>query len=816
MRWPCRVLVCVMLAAATPCARSLFAQTVAPGAADPQAIWNALARPAFDAKSANVNNLVIQRDRIRVTFDSGTLQFSQPINGIVTAAVFRGTGRLQVSVPDGRESQQLDLFLKTDGINLPFTEAALTFTDKTFDEISPKVQLSGTGSDAEGFYAARIEQNEDLGASFLPRLFKSATSTDRAKGALFLADVKSDEFGWVEALYDASDPEEVSVGRWQEMFAGYKNFDIWTSFPAGNRSASSSFDKPFEKADYVIRSYDMDVTVTARAELAATAKVNLEAQWAGEHTLLFDLDSNLRIDKISDAGGKPLAFFQARERKDRPQSYGAYVAVVLPAPAQAGQPLTLSFHYAGKRVVREVGAGNYFAESFGWYPSRMAQDGVDFAGRFDFDLHFRSPKKFSLVATGNKVSETTDGSDLVTEWKNDAPLTVAGFAFGDYKISTEKVGPIEVQVFANRSADDQMQMVQNAVDGALPGSRPAEMAVGTLSAVALAPTIAAEMGNALRLFQKYYGPYPYKQLAVTNIPYSYGQGWPGLIYLSIFTFMDDTQRNAFHIRNDPRGKEFFRAHETSHQWWGHRVAWKSYHDQWLSEGFAQFSGNLYVQFRDSQKEYIQRLRDDRQQLLTRDAREHVYDSIGPIWMGTRTASSISPGAYNILIYNKGGYVLTMLRMMMADSKAADPDARFEAMMQNFCNTYNNSAASTEDFKAVAEKYMTPFMDLEGNHRLDWFFRQYVYGTGIPRYEFHYSLQDAGGGKFKLSGSLKRSGVPANWMDIVPIFGENNGKPARLGLLRVTQADYPLDVTLPSNPGKIELNSNEELLAEIKQ
>jgi len=93
------------------------------------------------------------------------------------------------------------------------------------------------------------------------------------------------------------------------------------------------------------------------------------------------------------------------------------------------------------------------------------------------------------------------------------------------------------------------------------------------------------------------------------------------------------------------------------------------------------------------------------------------------------------------------------------------------------------------------------MDLEGNHRLDWFFRQYVYGTGIPRYEFHYSLQDAGGGKFKLSGSLKRSGVPANWMDIVPIFGENNGKPARLGLLRVTQATTRWMSPYPRTPAR---------------
>ncbi len=73
-----------------------------------------------------------------------------------------------------------------------------------------------------------------------------------------------------------------------------------------------------------------------------------------------------------------------------------------------------------------------------------------------------------------------------------------------------------------------------------------------------------------------------------------------------------------------------------------------------------------------------------------------------------------------------------------------------------------------------------------------------------------------GAEFKLTGSLKRSGVPANWMDVVPIYGELNGKPSRIGLLRVSQADDPLDITLPYNPGKVQLNNDEELLAEIKQ
>lgn len=446
----------------------------------------------------------------------------------------------------------------------------------------------------------------------------------------------------------------------------------------------------------------------------------------------------------------------------------------------------------------------------------MASGGDEFAARADYDLHFKSPKKYELVATGNKVSDTTDGSDRISEFKSAKPLAVAGFAFGDYKLSTQKVGDVEVQVFANKSGDDNLQQIQSIVDGDMPGAGRPNVALGTLSPAAMAPAIAQEMGNSIRLFENFFGPYPYSQLAITNIPGSYGQGWPGLIYLSVVTFLDDTQRHELGVRDSPRVTEFFRAHETSHQWWGHRVGWKSYHDQWLSEGFAQFSGNLYVQYRDNLKQYIERLKEDRQELETKDVRNETYDSEGPVWMGIRDSSSISPPAYSVIIYNKGGYVLTMLRMMLRDSSQQDPDARFKAMMHDFCNTYDNKAASTEDFKAIAEKYMTRTMDIENNHKLDWFFRQYVYGTGIPHYEFHADVQGTPDGKFKMVGSFKRTGVPDNWVDVVPIFGEDKGKPAPLGLFRVMKPQVDFEIPLSSNPGKLQINSWEELLAEVKQ
>ena len=75
----------------------------------------------------------------------------------------------------------------------------------------------------------------------------------------------------------------------------------------------------------------------------------------------------------------------------------------------------------------------------------------------------------------------------------------------------------------------------------------------------------------------------------------------------------------------------------------------------------------------------------------------------------------------------------------------DQDKAFIAMMHDFVASHREPAASTESFRAIAEKHMTKSMDLARNGRLDWFFdsgcRQQV-----PRYHFEYQLNPAAGGK----------------------------------------------------------------------
>jgi hypothetical protein len=799
-------------------------QTPAP--ASTAAIWNALSAPSMDAsKSARAENVSIVRDAVHITLTDGTIQLTNPVNGVVFGAVFHGNGRLEAAPPNPIEAHQLVLFTKQDKLNMAFTDATFSFTDNLAEEITKQVKWQANGPASDELYANRQKDREDMGAEYLPRLFKAVMSPDRQRTAYFLADLKTKEKGWVEVRFDAMQPEEVRIGRWADV-GPFKINDVWMNFPAGGRDFRHAYDDPAARQDFLIPAYQITTQLADNADLTATAKATVQPRYSGEQVLLFSLDSNLRVSSVKDAQGRAIDFFQPRERKERSQSYGDYVAVALKEPTQANRNEDLEFQYGGKRVVVKVGGGNYFCHSFGWYPSAFANElGVDeFAFRSKFDLTFRSPKKYGLVATGNKVSSTTDGKELITAWNTDIPIAAAGFAFGDYKITTEKVGDIEVQVYANRQPDDLLSALQSHFDNPIDdlaagpgGSHVSESAVGTFSAAALTKTISSETANTLRVFQNYFGPYPYKQLAVTNIIGSYGQGWPGLLYLGWFTFLDSTQRHELGMKNQTGLTDFFRGHESSHQWWGHRVGWKSYHDQWLSEGFAEFSGKLYVQFRQNQKEFLEQFRRDKELLQAGDVKMHQVDSLGPIWMGRRIRSSeTNPSSYQNLIYSKGGYVLQMLREQLADPRNPDPDHLFKAMMQDYCKTFDNRPASTEDFKSIVEKHMTRNMDLDGNHRMDWFFNQYVYGTGIPHYNFRVSLEPTPDGKTHVKGEMSRSGVPDMWKDVVPLYAHAGDKTMRLGTLAITHATEPLDLTLPVRIDRLSINDHEDLLANVKQ
>lgn len=803
---PLCVFMCLTIVSPGICeAQALAAQ-------DATTVWNAVEQAPFDtSKTAHVENVTLTRDRIRITLRDGTIQFAAPANGMVFGAAFEGSGRIEITPPNAAEAGQLELFTKQRTLNLTFSEATFSFTDGTFDEVAKQVKWTNAGdSSLVQLYQDRQRMREDLAAQIVPRIFEGVLSSDHTKTAYFAADLKTNGAGWILATYDALKLEEVTVGRYQSRGTPAFFFDTWMSFPAGDANATQLDENPLVKDAFLARQYDIDATANG-TNFSATTKMGLQYQLTGARVLVFEFDAHLRVSSVKDESGAALAFFQAPESNDRYLTHGDYLAVVLPQPATRGKGATLTFAYGGKHLIVNVGAGNFFCPSYGWYPTTADE----FATREDFDMTFHTPKKFELVATGDKTGESTDGKMLVTKWKSPRPQAVAGFAFGDYKVFTDKVGNIDVEAYGNRNPDDYLASVQTMADGALPGETPGAMpAMGSLNPASMLKTTGIEIGNDLRVFQSYFGPFPFDRIAVTNIPYTYGQGWPMLLYLSVFSFMDETQRHEFGVVDQVGISDFFRAHEVSHQWWGHEVGWKTYHDQWLSEGFAQFSGNLYVQLRDGQKEFVNRLHIDRDRILSTNNFGHRYGDLGSVWMGNRLASSVAPEGYNVVVYDKGGYVLEMLRAMLEDPRNQDPDAAFKAMMQDFTKTFSGEAASTEDFKTIVERHMTPAMDLDHNQRMDWFFNEYVYGTGIAQYHLDYTAS-ADNNEWLVSGTVTQSGVPEGWEDLIPIYVHVQGKTIRAGLLMTRGRTSPFKFKMPMKPDKISLNDDAEILALIK-
>mgnify|MGYP001464084934 CR=1 FL=1 len=778
-----------------------------------------------------VANLNFQKDALQFHLLSGSLALTQPVHGKVAAAIFVGEGELRVEPPNPTERGQMLSFTGEPHIALPFTQAVFRFGDATafLAALGSSVKFA-PGADA-GFgnvVQSRAKDIEEEGLSDAAAVLQSIYAADPVNG-LWLVDMKSDRSDWVQASFDPLQTEEVRVHQYRQgAKTGLQVFDdTWTQFvqESDRKSNVTAAQKHPELLQF--SDYHLDVTVPGNLDMTGDAAVTLNAlQPVGRGVLLY-LDSNLRILDAKTADGQPLATVQPRDPKRfrSPRYFGDWLYVQLPSPLAAGAKLTLDFRYHGKNVVTRVGDGNFFCRSSGWYPSYEVGAVLH---RSNYDIVFHTAKKNTVVATGAKVRDEQDGKDHVTEWKSEVPLPEAGFAMGEYKVTSAEV-PLPdgsktlVQVYSNIQPDDFFRAVSTAAD------TPSEDANGSansvvalppglqnLNTVSLAPKVLQEVSNALRVMDAYFGPYPYSKLAVSNIPYSYGQGWPSLLYLTSLSFLDPTQLHGLGVglQGQREFSDTFRAHETSHQWWGNAVGWETAHDQWLSEGFAEASSLLYETIRFGQPRALETLEQWRRDLLVKDQYGVVANQLGPLWLGARLRSSHGPTGYDDVVYMKGGYVLYMLREMLYNPGAKTPDGAFMALMHDFTKTFYNQNASTEDFKTVAERHMLPIMNLDGNGKLDWFFNEYVYGTGIPLLKVSNQVTDAGGGKFDLAITVHQD--PGDWKGLLPIYLYRDASHWGRGLLPVTKADQTIHIPLPFRPVKVVANQFDDMLIGVEQ
>jgi len=315
-----------------------------------------------------------------------------------------------------------------------------------------------------------------------------------------------------------------------------------------------------------------------------------------------------------------------------------------------------------------------------------------------------------------------------------------------------------------------------------------------------------EIDSSIRFYETFSGPFPLRNLSVSQIPGTFAQGWPGLLYISTYSFLssDAQQRAGLTTTGQEHYTELVPYHEVAHQWWGNVVGWSSYRDQWINEAIAQY---LALLFADTKKipdhtlrVWLERFR---RQLVEKPAgAAPPVGDIGALTIGTRLNSSKSSQAYEEIIYSKGAWIFHMLREMLRQPGSKNPDARFTALLQTLATKYAYRALSTEDLQREVEAVMTPAMDLEGGRSMQWFFEQWVRGTGLPHYRVEFTSHAAEKG-YLVKGKLYQSGVPRAFISSVPLYASGgSGSRALLGNVVAAGPETSFHFLTPTQPRKI--------------
>ena len=757
-------------------------QAPAPLAPNADPVYRELREIIPDAKPITVSNFVLKRDAGTFTFKSGTFFFLKPVQGKITGAVFSGNATFSLDPPLPVERRSLELLTKTPEMMEEFSTAVLRFTDGTETEIEAKGSVATAPVESSASSALsdiRTALRKNLHYNLDSRLLQDVLSTE--PGGFFAAFIKGNKYSSKEIYVidphgvpadlvraDVA-PEEVAFMTYEEkksgIWAAFHYSDEYSQGRASGRQPNDLIRLPHQT---------LDVSIDRSGFLSGETTTTVQAFAKGVRVLPFNLFSKLRVKSVTDENRQPLAFIQ--EKKDEDPQF----AVILPQSVQPLKRFTISVSYAGPEAVFNEGGGNFYpAERTAWFPASYST-----ANYSTYDATFRIPKGLTMVFPGSKVSDTVDGDRAVTVWKADVPIPEAGFSFGKFKEDNAQLldNTLTVEAYANLDATDFTTGLQTWASAMrMQGYRVVGIdSIGTMNTTSMLKKALGEEQLAVPLYTDFFGPLPYKRLAVAQqTAPNYGQSFAGIVFLPITSFLDSTtrQRLGFH---DPLFFEVVGPHEIAHQWWGNAVGWDSYRDQWMSEGFAEFSASLFLQTFYKEGQY-DRLWEKQNKLLTeKDAEGFRAIDVGPVTLGYRLASTrVGFSIPRRLIYPKGGFILNMVRMMMWSNDTGDQN--FKELMHDFVRSYTNRPATTEDFKFAVEQHMIPSMNLTGDSKMDWFFNEYVYGTALPNEKFTGSFSNSPDGTVVLNFAIDQSNVTDSFRMTIPIYIElANGQVARVG------------------------------------
>jgi hypothetical protein len=805
----------------------------------------------------HVRDASIDRPNLHLDLDDGTLAFTEDICGQITGAFFEGEGEIRLRPPNRVERGSLALFTGGAILEEQFTSGYLRFNDDTAAVLQRYLlpvpesaefvkEWDDTSRTLAEFDALRLLLDF---SHFLPAEGGREPAMSLSKGRpplrepdpkfppLLHAHLMGKKLGGFEVFWDAAGAEPLWAGQ-PRVRDGILFFDIWTSF-APARTGNAAIAPPVPDAS--ITAFRIRASVQPPTMLRASTEVNVRIRSGGERTLMFELSRYLKIDAL-EADGRPVDFIQnqALEGTQLRRKGNDLVAVVFPAPLVPGQELKLRFSYAGE-VLSEAGNGLlYVGERGTWYPNFGLSP-----ARFEMEFHY--PANWTLVATGKRVSragadetETNEqaAGEKASRWTSERPIPVAGFNLGKYVRAEAKAGNILVEAYGTKGVEKSFpkapaEVIEQPTFQGGPPSRSRSMAPMVVTPLPPSPArdaqaVADKAAKSIGSFSQWFGPYPYGSLALTQMPGNLSQGWPGLVFLSSLAFLSPQEQTD--LRLDPLTSALYSqvlVHETAHQWWGDLVQWKSYRDQWIAEGLANYAALLMLE-QQNPALFRQILEKYRRDLLSTNKDGERLRDAGPVTLGQRLESSHFPGGYEAISYERGTWLFHMLRMMLRDSEVAslarkgrtnppaNSDEPFFRALRKIRERYAGKRISTQELMQVFEEELPRPLWYEKRPKLDWFLEGWIDGTAIPELEAREIRITEKTGVTTVTGVIVQKDVPDDLVTAVPVYATTTGNTlVFLGEVLADGAETGFRLIAPSNVRKIVLDPKQTILAAPK-
>jgi hypothetical protein len=752
------------------------------GAATPNEVLEEIRGVALDSAAARVvTDAELDLPVGHVRLERGWLVPATPVDGKPREAVFVGDAVFSIDPPDAVEAEQLRIFTGAEGKLEVGVDRLLIVAAS--GEILTKLHDAGVAEPLGGQEAERAGSMFERwkagagrhGAGVEPALLKATLGDPPAQSYVALW-CHSESLGEFYYLFDPDEQEQISLGQFvrpefdevdedriqreirREQRRGrssrlsFEDLGDWDTWVSTSQKAAAGAARPGNRG-FEPRHYKLDVHVDLEnLGIEGTAEIDIVSIGSDRRTVELDLFGDLEIRSVRDGQGTKLSW----------ERYADEAIVILPQRPGPKDSLRIIVDYGGPIFDTDPFDKGVFTArtTTRWYPH------VGTADLATYDVTFHWPKRQVLLSGGQRVEGGEEEGGVAWERRTiDVPVAFCAFEIGNYKVEEAQIGDVKLRV-GILSCDHQ-----------IPDPRIPKEVVETI-------------GQALKLYETLFGEYPLQEMTVATAHRWYSQGSQSFLTLTHYLLTKPPPGIGLGELRQYRTQII--SHELAHQWWGNKVGWVSYRDQWLSEALAEYSAQTFTYLRlGKDAQYRKRVVEDLRSSLTDVARNgRRMESLGPVTLGYRLDNSLGD-AVNTVVYDKGCLALSTIGQLLGE-------ATLFSMLHTLADNVAFRQISTETFMKALEHMSSTDLDAIAG--------RFVYGTGVPTIYYGYDVEPHAEGGWVVRGkgsqlldgyvSTRLEQTAAGGWDAIPIYMDEMD-PA------LTQVPASYRVTVETDEGPVE-------------